>query len=524
MLPVHVSPKHRVVGVPHSQEVGGFFPDAKTIDVAGHPHLVVPHDTAVTFILRRLGFDVPAPILVQYDWCGGKPFMVQRKTCALLSTSPHAYCLNDMGTGKTKAALWAWDYLRGNGHAGKLLIVAPLSTLRFVWASEVLGTIPHRKAVVLHHTDRAKRVARLTNSDAEIFIINPAGAKLIFNELMHAYDIDTLVIDELATYRNAGSDQSKVMQKLAARMRWVWGMTGAPIPTSPTDVFGQCKIVTPASVPRYFGRFRDALMYKPYEKSFRWLPKPDAIDRAFAAMKPAVRFALDDVVELPDMIERFVDVELGAKQAKVYKELAAHCYAAVQNKEITAANAGAVMMKLLQVACGWVYTREGDVVPLDNDKRITALMDGIMSTSRKVLVFVPFKHALTGISDALTHEGVEHANVSGDTPEGKRAEIFNAFQNTTKYRVINAHPQCLAHGITLTAADTVIWFAPIANLEIYDQANRRIRRVGQGHKQQLIHLQGTAVEKRIYSLLQKNQKVQDQLLGMFEDATVNMEA
>ena len=243
-------------------------------------------------------------------------------------------------------------------------------------------------------------------------------------------------------------------------------MTGSPIPTSPTDAWAQARIVTPDRVPKYFSRFREDLMLK--NGPFKWLPKADAVERAFAALQPSVRFTLDDVVELPDMIERYIDVEMGPQQDKIYKALAAQCYAAVQSHEITAANAGAVMMKLLQVSTGWVYSKTRDVVALDNNTRITALMDAIESTDRKVLVFAPFKHALAGISAALTSEGYEHAVVDGDTPAQERARVFSLFQNTDKYRIILAHPQCLAHGITLTAADTVIWFAPVMSLEIYD--------------------------------------------------------
>jgi SNF2 family DNA or RNA helicase len=233
-------------------------------------------------------------------------------------------------------------------------------------------------------------------------------------------------------------------------------------------------------------------------------------------LQPAVRFTLDDVAELPELIERQVDVGMGPRQAKIYKAVADHAYALLQSGEITAANAGAVMMKLLQVSAGWVYQKDGTVAPLDNDIRVTAMIDAVNATSRKVLVFVPFKHALAGISAALTGDGIEHACVSGDTSLAERSEIFNIFQNTSKYHVIAAHPQCLAHGVTLTAADTIIWFAPVTSLEIFDQANRRIRRVGQKHKQQVLMFQGSPVEKKIYGMLRKNQQVQNQLLDLIE--------
>lgn len=516
MLPIQISQKHKVIGVPFREDVINLFPQAKLLETHGQPTLVVPHGPTETYLLRKLGFDVPAPILSHYDWCGGSPFDVQKKTCAMLTMNQRAYVLNGMGTGKTKAALWAWHYLQGNGLAQKMLVVAPLSTLKFTWAREIFQTLPGIKAVVLHGT-RAKRLELLNDPEADIFIINHDGLKVLADDIMARKDIDTLVLDELAVYRNGGSQRTKLTRKLAARMAWVWGMTGSPIPNEPTDAWAQCSIVTPHTVPKYFGRFREELMTRVTQ--FKWAPKQDAVERAFAVMQPAVRFTLDDVAELPECIERTQDVELGPKQAKVYQHLVDHCHAAIAAKEITAANAGAVMMKLLQVSTGWVYSSDGTTVPLDNDKRIEALIDAINSTDRKVLVFVPFKHALSGISEALTSEGIEHAVVSGDTPANERAHIFNVFQNTAKLRVIVAHPQCLAHGITLTAADTVIWFAPVTSLEIYDQANHRIRRVGQKHKQLVLHLQSTPVERKIYALLQRKQRVQEKFLELFEEAS-----
>lgn len=516
MQPVQVSPKHKVVGVPWAENIRNLFPAAKEMQFGGAPHIILPHRPTETFLLRRLGYDVPAPILTHYDWCSGNPFASQKSTAALLTLEQRAYVLNGMGTGKTKSALWAYDYLRSNGVCGKMLVSAPLSTLRFTWAREIFNTLPHRKCAVLHGTKK-QRLERLNDPDVDIFIINHDGHKVILDELIAHPEINVLCLDELAVFRNGASTRVKAMLKLAAKMEWVWGMTGSPIPTSPTDAWAQARIVTPTRVPKYFGRYREELMTK--ITAFKWHPKPDAVERAFATLQPAVRFTLDDVTELPECVERTIDVEMGPKQAKIYDALAKQCYAAVQTQEITAANAGAVMMKLLQVSTGWVYDKDRNIVPLDNNKRIEALIDAINATDRKVLVFAPFKHALAGISAALTLEGIEHATVDGDTPEGQRAQIFNVFQNTAKYRVILAHPQCLAHGITLTAADTVIWFAPVTSLEIYDQANHRIRRVGQQHKQLVLHLQSTPVEKKIYKMLQTKQKVQDKLLGLFEEHT-----
>jgi SNF2 family DNA or RNA helicase len=513
-MTVQISAKRKLVGVPYSADVANLFPAAKRITLSGNDTLLLNHGAVETFMLRRLGHDVPAPILSHYVWPGFvQPFEVQKKTCSLLTLNQRAYVLNGMGTGKTKAMLWAWDFLRTNGVAGKLIVFAPLSTLNFTWAQEVFATLPHRKCTILHG-DRARRIKRLADPDVEIFIINHDGLKVLYEELMNHPEIDTLGIDELAVFRNGQSLRTKTMKKYAAKMKWVWGMTGGPIPHLPTDAWAQASIVTPDTVPKYFGRFREELMLK--VGTFKYVPKADAADRAFAALQPAVRFSLDEVTELPELVERQVTIDMGPKQAKVYKAMADHAYAMMQTGEITAANAGAVMMKLLQISTGWVYQKDGSVAPLDNDLRVTAMLDAVNATDKKVLVFVPFKHALAGISASLKADGIEHACVSGDTSLSERSEIFNIFQNTDKYKVIVAHPQCLAHGITLTAATTIIWFSPVTSLEIYEQANARIRRVGQTNKQLILNFQGTAVEKKIYSMLRQKMQVQNHLLDLFE--------
>lgn len=475
--------------------------------------MIVPHGMGEYMILKHLGVDVPHPMLTYYDWTSGKPFEVQRQTCAMLTSNPRAYVLNDMGTGKTKTALWSWDCLNKWGYAKKVLIVAPLSTLRFVWGREAFATLPKRKVAVLHGS-RKHRLDLLDNPDTEIFIINHDGLRVVYDALLERDDIDTLILDELAVYRN-NSDRSKLMRKFAQRFQWVWGMTGRPLPNKPTDVWAQCKIVTPKTVPQFFNQAREMLMTR--VNQYIWIPKDDAVSRAFSMMQPSVRFALDDVTELPPAIYRTIDTELSKEQQDTYDKLAKRFQAMIQEKKITAVNAGAAMNKLLQVSLGWVYTTAPDFVKLENKARTDALLDLVGSAAHKVLVFVPYRHALAGLSSIFTEEGISHAVVHGDVTD--RDKIFNLFQNTSKYDVLLAHPQCVSHGLTLTAADTTIWVSPTASLETYEQANARIRRVGQLHKQQFLHLQATPVERKIYALLRGKQKVQDQLLGLFEEAT-----
>jgi SNF2 family DNA or RNA helicase len=505
--------------VPRVTATVNLFPEAHALTHLSQDYLVLPHGLREFKILKHLGFKVTNPFLKFYDWKGGKPFAVQRATVGLCTANARAYVLNDMGTGKTRAALWSWDALNDGGYAKKLLVVAPLSTLNFVWARECFATLPRRKVVVLHGTKK-QRLEKLDTADADIFIINHDGLKVIHEALELHTEIDTLILDELAVYRN-NSDRSKLMRKFAERFQWVWGMSGEPMPNSPVDVWSQCKIITPSTVPKYKRQAEDMLMTRVSQFVLR--PKPDAVDTAFRWMQPSVRYSLDDVVELPDSISRTIDVELSDQQKEVYRKVATEFQAMVKDKTITALNAGAAMNKLLQISGGWVYSgNPREVIKLDNKARMDTLVDLVNSAARKVLVFAPFRHTIAGISEVFTGKDpfnpmIEHVIVHGDVPD--RDQIFNEFQNTTKYKVMLAHPQCLAHGLTLTAADTIIWYSPTASLDIYNQSNARIRRVGQHHKQQILHIQSTPVEKKIYALLRTKTKIQDQLLTMFEEAT-----
>ena len=103
----------------------------------------------------------------------------------------------------------------------------------------------------------------------------------------------------------------------------------------------------------------------------------------------------------------------------------------------------------------------------------------------------------------------------------QRSEIFNLFQRSAKYKVLNAHPVCMAHGLTLTAADTIVWFAPISSNETFEQANARIRRVGQTHKQQVLMLSGTVAERRTYQRLRQKQALQDSVLDILAEITAS---
>lgn len=205
---------------------------------------------------------------------------------------------------------------------------------------------------------------------------------------------------------------------------------------------------------------------------------------------------------------------MGTMQAKVYKQLFDVLVVQMAEGRVTAVNEGVKMSKLLQIASGAVYTETRGVVKFDDNAKLTELMSVIDQAERKVLVFAPFKHAVAHIAESLTKHGYDIAVITGDTPTGRRNEIFNDFQYTDSIEVIVAHPQTMAHGLTLTAANTVVWYSPAPSLEIYLQANARVTRPSQTFKQLIVHLEASAIERKVFKRLQNNEKVQGALLDM----------
>jgi SNF2 family DNA or RNA helicase len=160
------------------------------------------------------------------------------------------------------------------------------------------------------------------------------------------------------------------------------------------------------------------------------------------------------------------------------------------------------MNKLLQISGGAVYTDERDIVEFDISPRLEALKEVLDETIRKVVVFIPFVHTIDIVSEYLTKAGYSNEVIRGDVSATRRADIIQRFQSQEDPRVLVVQPQSASHGVTLTAADTVVFWSPVLSVETYIQCVARIDRVGQQHKMTVVHLQGSEVEKKVYSMLQ----------------------
>lgn len=466
-------------------------------------------------VLRNLGIrSIPHPITGKYRWPGVyTPFKHQITTAEFLVSNPRCYCLSSPGTGKTSAAAWAADYLLTHKRIKRVLVVCPLSIMDTAWRADLFRTVMHRSVGIA--TGSRKQRIDVINSSCEFVIINFDGVKVVTEELAQA-GFDLIIIDEATAIKSVNTDRWKAMNSLVRPDTWVWAMTGTPAAQSPEDAYGIAKLVKPDSVPRFAGAWRDRVMVKITQ--FKWVPKMNAQQIVYDTLQPAIRFTKEECLDLPDILYTTREVPLTPQQSKYYNRIKQEMVAIAAGEEITAANAASMLNKLLQVSQGAAYTDTGEVIQFDVKNRLSELLDIIDGTTHKVLVFVPFRH----VTDMLRDELTKHFNdphmvevIQGGVSAGARAETIKRFQTEDKPKVLLLAPAATAHGITLTKADNIVWWGPVSSTELYLQANARAHRAGQVNKVTVTHLQGSPVEKRMYTALQGKVDLHQSLVDMY---------
>lgn len=462
--------------------------------------------------LKRLKFkNVPSPILRDYKWPGVFPPMDhQRDTASFLTVAKRSFCFNEQGTGKTAAAIWASDYLLAQGKINRVLIVCPLSIMQSAWQADLFKFATHRKVGVAHGV-REKR-KQVIQGNYEYVVINYDGIEIICNDIK-AGKFDLIIIDEANAYKNVGTKRWKSMKSLIEDDTWLWMMTGTPAAQSPLDAYGLAKLCVPENTPRHFGQYRDSVMQQ--LTRFKWIPKPTSSSIVHTMLQPAIRYTKEECLDLPDIVYVERQAPLSTQQLKYYKHIKEQFAMSAGGEEVSAVNAAAQLTKLLQISCGAVYSDSGAVVEFDVGNRLKVIEEVINEASHKVLVFVPFKNAINLLSKYLRDAGINCEIISGEVSVTRRTDIFRRFQEDTDPQVLIIQPQSAAHGVTLTAANVVIWYSPVTSIETYLQANARINRKGQKNSMTVVHIEGSSVERKLYAMLSQKLDVHTKLIDLY---------
>jgi SNF2 family DNA or RNA helicase len=246
------------------------------------------------------------------------------------------------------------------------------------------------------------------------------------------------------------------------------------------------------------------------------MPKPDSKQKVFNALQPAIRFTKNECLDLPDLVYQTREVPLSPQVHKFYKALKLQMLVEAAGEEISAVNAASKLSKLLQLSGGAVYTDDKNVVEFDVSPRLSALMEVLEETEHKVVVFVPYRHTIRLVSEYLTKEGVSNEVINGDVPAKERSNMINRFQTMVNPRILVIQPQAASHGITLTAANVLVFWSPVMSVETYLQCVARIDRVGQVNKMTVVHLQGSEVERKMYQMLQGKVTSHEKLVDLYK--------
>jgi SNF2 family DNA or RNA helicase len=457
--------------------------------------------------------NLPSPISRDYNFPGlYRPFDHQRATSEFLSINRRAFCFNEAGTGKTSSVIWAADYLMQQGIVKRVLVICPLSIMYSAWQSDVMNTAMHRSIAVAHGT-AAKR-KKIIEGGYEFVVINYDGVQIVREDIEKG-NFDLIVVDEANAYKSPSTTRWKTLAKLLKPETMLWMLTGTPASQSPVDAYGLARLVCPQNVPKFSMAWRDKVMQQ--ITRFKWVPRPNARHEVFKVLQPAIRFAKDECLDLPDVMYQTRDIPLSAQVQKFYKQLKDQMMIEAAGTQVSAVNAAAGLNKLLQISGGAVYTDKHEVIEFDVSPRLNALMEVIEETDNKIIIFVPYRHTIELLARYLTEHNIDNQVIQGSVSATQRASIINQFQSMDDPRVLIIQPQAASHGVTLTRADTVVFWSPVMSVETYLQCIARMDRVGQVNKMTVVHLQGSEVERKMYKMLQGKVDLHTKLVDLYRE-------
>ena len=424
----------------------------------------------------------------------------------------HPYCglLLDMGLGKTLTTLtaleWMIDLLGG---VKKALIIAPLSVAKNTWPAEVAkwDHTKHLTTSLVLGTE-AKRIKAL-NQEADLYITNRENVTWLVNYYKRRWPFDTVVIDELSSFKSSNATRFRALRKVRPLMKRVIGLTGTPAPNSLMDLWPELYLLDQGErLGKTIGSYRRSYFHPGAGDGhivYKWELDQGAEPKIYDAISDiAVSMKSGDYLKLPPRTDNTVEVELKPGQMKQYKQLESDfILEAEEDGEITASNAAVLTNKLLQMANGAIYDDEKRVVHI-HDQKLEALKSIIdEAQGQPVLVFYQYKHDLIRILEAI--------------PEAKALDVKSDDidrWNCGEIPVMLAQPQSAGHGLNLQqGGHIIVWFSLTWSLEYYQQANARLDRQGQTQPVIVHHLVAKdTIDEQVLKVLQGKAKGQNALL------------
>jgi SNF2 family DNA or RNA helicase len=434
---------------------------------------------------------------------------------------PNTALLMEQGCGKslTAVAIAGRRFLRGE--IKQVLVAAPASVVP-VWPSE-FGVHGDFKVGVWPLTgstaDKVKQLAKFKAIGLKVLVNNYESIWRMEKELgKWIKAAPTMIIcDESQRIKNPSAEQSKALHRLGKFAAYRMILTGTPVCNSPLDFFSQYKFLDQSIFGQYVGPFRaryavevrlDTQSGGTYKKVVGYTHLNELKQKAHSI---AFRCTKAECLDLPEQIDQTLYCELEPKAASYYNQLSRESIAELDDKNtLTAINILSKLLRLAQMAGGYLNI-DGEVMQVSAAKiklLEETLDDFLMGAGKKVVIFGRFIPEIAAIRRFLEKKQINYRYIAGDVKLEDRGTVVNEFQTDPEVRVFVAQIQCAGLGITLTAADTAIFYSLDFSYANYAQCRARIHRIGQKNNCTYIHLVAkNTVDQKVLKALQEKRDV-----------------
>ena len=444
----------------------------------------------------------------------------------------YAYFM-EMGTGKTKVLIDNAAMLYDKGKIDAILIIAPKGVVGTWYNQELPTHLPNHieNISVLWQANITKEQSRKlgdlfkTGEELHILIMNVEAFSTTkgvdFARKFLSSHNTLMAIDESTTIKNPKAKRTKNIIKLSEMSKYRRIMTGSPVTKNPLDLYSQCQFLSPwlLDFQSYYAfRTRYAIM-KNANISGRQIQLVAGFQRLAELsdkLKPfSYRVLKEDCLDLPDKIYMKRQIKLSPDQSKLYQQMKKEALAVLNGKKVTTVNALTQLMRLHQITCGHFTADDGTIQRIPNN-RISELMDILEEIEGKAIIWAHYQWDIKDIIKEITkvHGPGSIVDYYGLTPQDERQDNIKKFQSDPKCRFIVGTPSTGGYGITLTAANTVIYYSNGYDLEKRLQSEDRAHRIGQKKSVTYVDINAEdTVDEKIVKSLRKKINIASEVLG-----------
>ena len=444
-----------------------------------------------------------------------KPHDYQTRATQLVIDKPKIGLFLDMGLGKTVITMTAiQELMYDRFEISRVLVIAPKRVAEDTWTREHAKWDHLKDLRISKVLGNEQQRIRALRAEADIYVIGRDNVIWLINYyqgLRKGWPFDMIVIDELSSFKNPQAKRFRALKKAMPSVSRVVGLTGTPSPNGLMDLWAEVYLLDQGErLGLTLGSYREKYV-RPGARNgyvvYKWEPFRNAQKEIEDKISDiCISMSAADYLKLPKRIDNVIPVQLSPEEMEAYKRMERDQLLQIEDDDIAALNAAAVMTKLLQIANGSVYTNEGKVVKI-HEAKLEALAEIVDTTDSPVLVFYSYKHDLAAIQGKI--KGARILENEKDISDW----------NAGKVQVLLAHPASVGYGLNLQeGGHVIVWYGLTWSLELYQQANARLYRQGQEKPVIIHHLiaEGTADEE-VMAALQNKDTSQAALLAALKE-------